>query len=483
MPTAAPDAPLPRARTKIVATVGPACCTEQQLYELIWSGADLFRLNMAHGEIAEKELVLERIDRASRRIERRVGILVDLAGPKIRLGELAGGVVECPLEARFRFVRGDVPRSANELVTTYEPLVDELAAGDRVLLADGTVALEVVARGGDWAECRVVQAGRVRSRQGVNLPGVKLSTPALTPADRAHAQWAADKGADFVSLSFVRSAEDIRQLKVLLAGAGSRAAVIAKIEKSEALDCLQSIVEAADGVMVARGDLGVEIDVARVPMVQKRIIATCRRYQKPVITATQMLDSMQASPRPTRAETSDVANAIIDGTDACMLSGETAIGAYPRESVAMMNQIALATEESFAQMVPEVRATIEIEGLHPITEAVVAGVGLIAQRLKARLIVVASHSGATALALANQRSYVPVLGVSDSETTLRKMSLYWGVTPMWEVTTFSTDKLLGQIETRGCREGTLRPGDRIVLVAGTRTAHSGHNAVFVHEVR
>lgn len=471
-----------RARTKIVATVGPACLEEHQLLELIQTGVDVFRLNMAHGDVDEKALIVQRIRRASERLERRVGILVDLAGPKIRLGELPNDLIECPLGAEFRFLRGDVAQTPQELVTTYEPLVDELAVGDRVMLADGTVGMEVFGRGPDWADCRVVQAGAVRSRQGVNLPGVKLSTPAMTVEDRRHAEWAAGAGADFVSLSFVRSADDVRSLKSLLQQTGSQARVVAKIEKPEALACLEAIVEATDALMVARGDLGVEIDVARVPMVQKQIIALANRHQKPVITATQMLDSMQHSPRPTRAEASDVANAIVDGTDACMLSGETAIGAYPRLAVDMMNRIALATEQMFEQQTPTSREVVRIEGLHPVTEAVVAGAGLMAQRLKARLIVVASHSGVTALALSKQRNYVPTLGVSDCETTLRQMSLYWGVTPMWRASVSSTEDLLSDIEAWGRRDGNLQHGDRIVLVAGTQAGGSGHNAVLVHEV-
>ena len=472
-----------RARTKIVATVGPACATEQQLLELIQAGVDVFRLNMAHGEIAEKAEIVDRIQRASERLQRRTGILVDLAGPKIRLGELPGDIIECTLGAEFRFVRGETSGAPNELVTTYEPLVDELAVGDQVMLADGTVGMTVIGRGPDWADCRVIQAGAIRSRQGVNLPGVKLSTPAMTADDRLHAEWATKIGADFISLSFVRSPDDIRGLKQLIKSAGSRAKIVAKIEKPEALSCLEAIVEATDCLMVARGDLGVEIDVARVPLVQKQIIALANRHQKPVITATQMLDSMQNSPRPTRAEASDVANAILDGTDACMLSGETAIGKYPRQAVSMMNRIALATEQLFEQEGPRVAAEVRIEGLHQITEAVVAGVGLMAQRLKAKLIVVASHSGATALALSKQRSFVPTLGVSDSDTTLRQMALYWGVTPLWDASVSSTEDLLRDIEAWGRQDGGLVTGDRVILVAGTHSTGSGHNAVLVHEVR
>ena len=302
-------------RTKIVATVGPVSRAEEPLQTLVAAGVDVFRLNMAHGSIAEHQETLDRIRRVSDAASRPIGVLVDLAGPKIRLGELPGGAVECVEGAEITFVSGTAA-GPGEFTTTYEPLVKELAVGDAVMLADGTVSLVVEERRADRARCRVVQGGIVRSRQGVNLPGVKLSVAAMSAADWQHAEWAAAAGADFVSLSFVRSAVEVKLLKELLRTRGSRARVVAKIEKREALDNLDSIVEAADVVMVARGDLGVEIDVAGMPMVQKQIIRVCQRWQKPVIVATQMLDSMLHSRRPTRAETTDVANAILDGADA-----------------------------------------------------------------------------------------------------------------------------------------------------------------------
>ena len=245
-------------------------------------------------------------------------------------------------------MRGEVTNNPDELVTNYPGLIDELHVGDRVMLVDGTVRLDVVERSIDWVACRVAQSGLIRNRQGVNLPGVKVSLPAMSDADRKHAVWAATNGADFVSLSFVRSPKEVLELKWLLTYHKSTAHVIAKIEKQEALDQLDEVVKAADGVMVARGDLGVEIDVARMPVVQKLIVATCNKYDRPVIIATQMLDSMQHSRQPTRAEVTDVANAILDGCDACMLSGETAVGEYPRSAVEMMHRVALATEPLFA---------------------------------------------------------------------------------------------------------------------------------------
>jgi pyruvate kinase len=501
--TSITPAPPEIVRTKIVATLGPASRSEEVLRGLVEAGVDVFRLNMAHGSIPEHEESLGRIRRVSDELGRPVGVLADLAGPKIRLGELPGGSLECAAGATLRFVRGTEPRNPDELTTTYPPLVDELAVGDSVMLADGTISLVVEERNADWARCRVVQGGVVRSRQGVNLPGVKLSVAAMSPADWQHAEWAAANGIDFVSLSFVRSAVEVKLLKELLRTRGSVARVVAKIEKREAIDNLDSIVDAADAVMVARGDLGVETDVASIPMVQKRIIRACQRYQKPVIVATQMLDSMQHARRPTRAETTDVANAILDGADACMLSGETAIGEHPRLVVEMMRRIAKETERQYladrwryldgrfaAQRgaagipVQEFLPSPEflVEGLHPITQAVVDAASRIAAELDAKLVVVASKSGLTAIARSKRRGAVPTVGLSDSAATLRQMALYWGVTPLATSSSSDTLELLGHVSEWGLRSGRLHRGDRILLVAGSGFGTGGHNMALVHEV-
>ena len=323
----------------------------------------------------------------------------------------------------------------------------------------------------------------------------------MSPLDWRHAEWAAAAGADFVSLSFVRSAVEVKLLKELLRTRGSKARVVAKIEKREAIDNLDSIVEAADAVMVARGDLGVEIDVASMPMMQKQIIRACQRFQKPVIVATQMLDSMQHSRRPTRAETTDVANAILDGADACMLSGETAIGDHPRLVVEMMRRIASATERQYLQdrrqfledTLGRSRAGISageflpppeflVEGLHPITQAVVDGASRIAAELDAKLVVVASRSGVTAVARSKRRGAVPTVGVSDDPATLRQMALYWGVTPLAALEGGDINTLLDHVSAWGLREGRLQRGDRILLVAGIGFGTGGHNMALVHEV-
>ncbi|MBM3954522.1 MAG: pyruvate kinase [Planctomycetes bacterium] len=494
---AAPGAADP-VRTKVVATLGPASRSDEGIRGLIDAAVDVFRLNMAHGTPDEHAAALAAIRRIADEAGRPIGVLVDLAGPKIRLGELPGGAVECAEGSLIRFVSGTSSTRPDEFVTTYPQLVDELSKGDSVMLADGTISLLVEERSADAAVCRVVQGGTVRSRQGVNLPGVRLSVAALSPADWQHAEWAAGAGADFVSLSFVRTAVEVRLLKELLRTRGSVARVIAKIEKLEALDDLEAIVDAADGVMVARGDLGVEIDVATMPMMQKRIIRTCQRYQKPVIVATQMLDSMHKSRRPTRAEATDVANAILDGADACMLSGETAIGDHPHLAVKMMRRIARATEELYLDdrkrvieqglaAVPGVIGEIVpppeklVDGLHPITQAVVDGAGRIAAQLGARLVVVATRTGLSALARSKRRGGVPTLGVSDNLASLRQMALYWGVTPL-AIEGDDVGAIVSQVTAWGRAAGRLSPGDRIVLVSSSGFARSGHDMAVVHEV-
>lgn len=482
MPPSAFTKRLAGCRTKIVATVGPACGTEEQLADLVDAGVDVFRLNMAHGEVEEHEQRLQAIRRISHRVRRPVAVLVDLGGPKMRLGEIAGGQVLCHEGELFRFIRGDVSDRPNELVTTYPLLVDELDVGDRVMLADGTVSLLVEEKDADGARCRVVQPGLVRSRQGVNLPGVKISLPAMSAEDRAAAAWAAKAGADFVSLSFVRKAEEVRELKALIKEHGSQARVIAKIEKPEALDNLLEIVRAADGIMVARGDLGVEIDVALMPVAQKRIISTCNEYQKPVIIATQMLDSMQRSLQPTRAEVTDVANAILDGGDACMLSGETAIGEHPRAAVEMVGRIARATEPLFRDRIPLPIPEVSAEGLHEITRGVVYGAGHMARQVNAKLLVVESHGGPTALALSKQRNYVPVVGVSESEKTLRQMCLYWGVSPMADAPANNSAALFTVLDDWARRHGYLTPGDRLVFVRGTNDIPPLYNLAMVYQL-
>ncbi|MEX0643275.1 MAG: pyruvate kinase [Pirellulales bacterium] len=482
--------PRQRSRTKIIATIGPASSEPTRLAELLRAGVDVFRLNMAHADVDEQQGHVDNIRSLSEELGEPIAILVDLAGPKIRLGDLPGDRLFCERDAEFWFVTGHQPQSENELTSTYGPLVKELRVGDRVMLADGTVTLLVEAKEPSRARMRVLQRGTIRSRQGINLPGVKLSVPAISVTDHQHALWAAQAGVDFVGLSFIRSPDEVRTLRDILRSSGSSARVVAKIEKREALDRLDEIVAEADVVMVARGDLGVEIDVAQMPIEQKRIIATCHRHQRPAIIATQMLDSMHDSSRPTRAEATDVANAILDGADACMLSGETAVGKYPLETVEMMNRIALATETSFQRRAPRA-SDCNSDDLHGITRAVVRAAGQMAHDLDAKLVFVASHSGRTALALSQHRSFVPTVGVSSCEETLRQMCLYWGVTPLRGAPACDMQGLIRHADHWACRMGYAVKGDRIVIVGGSHLAAGPngdamaggvHDVVLVHEV-
>lgn len=473
---------LDRCRTKIVATVGPACRDPQVLLELVRSGVDVFRVNTAHGKREEHQAVVDDIRAASLAAGRPVGILVDLAGPKIRLGQLQQDPIECKLGAEFVFVRGE-PKAPNQFSSTYTRLIDDLAVGNPILLADGTVSMVVTQVSKEEVHCKVTGAGILRSRQGINLPGAKLSVPSMTEADRENAIWAAQQKIDFVSLSFVRTPREVVALKELMRSANSDAYVIAKIEKREALDNLEEVVKAADGVMVARGDLGVEMDVAETPVAQKRIIAMCQKWRRPVIVATQMLDSMQQNRRPTRAEATDVANAIYDGADACMLSGETAIGLFPIETVQMMNSIMAVTEEYYvAKPPPRDEQSLLADEVTPVTAAVCSGAAHIAQQLNAKLVVIVTKSGATARIKAKQRDLIPTLGVSDNDQTLRQMCLLWGITPMSGLAIDDPPELRRQVAERGLAAGTLKKGDMLVFVTGGAYIKRAHNVLVVHEV-
>jgi pyruvate kinase len=472
---------LGEACTKIVSTVGPACDSVERLATLIEHGVDIFRINSAHGDRASHTATLEKIREASKLVGYPVGILLDLAGPKLRLGTLVEEPLVCEVGMELTFVRGDKAENPDQLTSSYARLIDELKPGNRVMLADGIVSLKVEQVTPTSARCRVTGGGEIRSRQGINLPGVNLSVSSMRPQDVDNAIWGAHQGVDFISLSFVRSAEDVRSLKNLLTSYESNALVIAKIEKREALDHLEAIVEAADGVMVARGDLGVEIDVAETPVAQKRIIRMCRSKLKPVIVATQMLESMHHNRRPTRAEASDVANAILDGADACMLSGETAIGEYPVEAVDTMNRIMIHTEKELLHTVLT-EPTASSNRVHEITSAVAQGATAIAESIRAKMIVIATRSGGTAWVKSKQRSLIPTLGASDNEETLRRMTMFWGIKPCRVSQLDDGEQLFDEISRWACQGGIVAPGDRIVFVTGNAVLHHAHNLLVVHSV-
>lgn len=471
-----------RIRTKIIATVGPACDTPERLAGLVEAGVDVFRINMAHGSRSYHDDTVTKIRQLSVELDQPLGILVDLAGPKIRLGELQGGQLNCASGQVVRLVRGEAAEHAGELVSNYPRLVDELAVGDQFLLADGLVRLVVQSKTSDDVTCIIENNGTIRSRQGINLPGVALSVPAITEDDRNNIDWAVSREIDFLGLSFVRTSNEIHALKAILNSHGSEALVIAKIEKAEAMAALEGIVDAADTIMVARGDLGVEIDVAETPVAQKRIIEECRRQYKPVIVATQMLDSMHHSPRPTRAEATDVANAIVDGADACMLSGETAIGDYPIDAVRMMNRIMAATEAMLESQKADEREPVGSGGIHKVTAAIVYGACRIVSRLKAPLMVVVTRSSGTARVKSKQRNFTPTVGVSVSETALRRMTLLWGITPLSGAPVTDGPALRSFIAQWGKEQGLLKEKDLVVFVTGTKVVPSAHNILAIHEV-
>ncbi len=380
--------------------------------------------------------------------------------------------------SQVRFVRGTQTENDDELVSLYEPLIDEVSAGDAMVLADGIARLEVLSKTADSATCVVVDGGIIRSRQGINLPATHLSIPAFGEVDRDNAIWAAKQGVDFVSLSFVRNASEIKQLEEVLVAHGSSAITIAKIEKREALANLESIIQASGAIMVARGDLGVEIDIEKTPLAQKRIIRTCLSLRKPVIVATQMLESMHTTKQPTRAEVSDVANAILDGADACMLSGETAIGEYPVEAVAMMQKIMYETEQMFDGRSSRMTAHDKPSGWS-ISDAVVYGAAQIARRVGAKMVVFASSTGDAALMKSKQRDFIPTVCITDQAEVYRRMSLYWGVTPVFAPQTMNPENLDRFIENWAKENAGLQVGDPLVIVCDTELVRGVHDTVMV----
>lgn len=482
-----PYAEGPMVKTKIVATLGPASNSTEMLERLMLAGADVFRINFAHASHEAHAETLANVREVAQKLRRVVGILGDLSGPKIRLGELPEEGLRCRFGAQFEFVRVADLERPDQLTCTYEQLIDDLQPGDRILLADGIVAMRVMSvdpQAGS-AVCEVVQPGVLRSRQGVNLPGVALSTPAITAKDAEDLQFALDNAFDFIGLSFVRSAADIRDLRRRIEEHGTRTPpwIVAKIEKTEAIDDIDAILKETDAVMVARGDLGVEADIARVPSLQKQIIRLCNEHRLPVITATQMLDSMQRSELPTRAEVSDVANAILDGTDAVMLSGETAIGEYPVEAVSMMSRIAQDVE----RLLPPRPMVDTLSGTRSrataITEAVVHGAGTAAEHLKADLIAVATRGGKTAMALSKQRYPMPILALTDRHEIARRMTLLWGVIPMkTPAVELNPHDLLQYIQEIGRDLKLLQTGSKLVIVGSSDWSTEWHDMLLAHVV-
>jgi pyruvate kinase len=467
-------------RTKIVATIGPSSQDSTTLERLIVAGVNVVRLNFYHGTHEGHGAVIERVREISARLDRPIAILQDLSGPKIRIGDLVGGEPVTLRDGATVTITTDesVPGSDSLLSTTYPALPRDVRPGDRILLDDGNLALKVVAVTGERVQCTVVNGGVLKPRKGMNLPGVALSTPALTEKDRADLAFGVEHGVDYVALSFVRRSQDVRETKALVAQLGGKAAVIAKIEKPEAIADLTGIIAEADGVMVARGDLGVELSTEEVPTLQKRIIAATNGAGKVVITATQMLESMVTSPRPTRAEASDVANAIVDGTDAVMLSAETAAGRFPVEAVETMARIAVYTEEHLAIEPPD-----KIVGRGSAAALALARVArAVAEELGCRLIVAFTVSGMTAELASTFQPRTPIVALTPRPETLRRLALWWGVAPLLTQEAETTDEMIARGEALLKARGLAAPGDTVLMLAGLSHTAGATNMLRVHTV-
>ena len=449
--------------SKIVCTIGPATRSPRMIRRLLEAGMDVARLNFSHGTHQEHAHSIAMLRNAAIEHEKPIAILADLQGPKIRTGPLAGSrPVQLRAGQRFVITTSRILGDSTRVNTTFTPLPREVHRGDRILLSDGLIELRVQRVRGREVICEVVNGGALGEHKGINLPGIKLRVPALTPKDRADLAFALKHGANYIAVSFVRRPEDVLLAKSLVRRAGLDTPVIAKLEKPEAIGNLAAILRAADGVMVARGDLGVEMSPERVPVVQKTIIARAREFRKPVITATQMLESMTENPRPTRAEASDVANAVFDGSDAVMLSAETATGKYPVEAVSMMARIIEEAESSITEF-PRPAPQEQLKVAETVAELVCHA----SRELHMKLIAVFTHSGFTARLVSRYRPLVPIIAFSPVAETRRRMALIWGVRPRNIRDIQKIDGLAAVAEKRLVEERLVRKGDVIGIVAGT----------------
>jgi len=448
-----------------------------RLSELLKAGVDVVRLNMSHGDHAGHERNLADLRTASAAVGRPVSVFIDLQGPKIRLGTFAGGPVTLVKADRFTITTRDVPGDRDQCSTTFAGLPRDVSPGDPILIDDGRITLRAVNVSDTDVECEVVIGGVVSDHKGINLPGVAVSVPALSDKDADDLRWGLAQGIDMVALSFVRSADDVQPVRAVMDEAGLSVPVIAKIEKPQAVANLDAVLDAFDAFMVARGDLGVELPFEDVPLVQKRIIHAARTRAKPVIVATQMLESMMSAPRPTRAEASDVANAVLDGADAVMLSGETAVGEYPVEAVSAMARIVQAVEEHGLRWIDAIE-------WHPhTTSGVVAwGAAAIAQQLNARYIVGFTLNGDTARRLARLRTQIPILSFTPLEKTRRELGVVWGLTTFVSKND-EVESMLAEMDHTLVDQGLAVKGETVVVVYGTPLGVAGKtNTVYVHRV-
>jgi len=465
-------------RAKIVATLGPATSSYDNIRAIIDAGVDVARMNLSHGSYEVHEGVYANVRKAADDAGKPVAVLVDLQGPKIRLGKFEAGPYELAEGDIFKITTEDIIGTKEISSTTFKGLPNDVKPGDYLLIDDGKVRVRVVAVDGPVVTTEVIVAGPVSNNKGINLPGVAVNVPALSDKDEADLRWGLKLGADLIALSFVRNARDIERVHEIMAEEGRKVPVVAKIEKPQAVDALEEIIEAFDAIMVARGDLGVELPLEQVPLVQKRAVEMARRNAKPVIVATQVLESMTTSPRPTRAETSDVANAVLDGADAVMLSGETSVGEYPTVTVQTMSRIVTSTEEHGLDRIQPL-------GTRPRTQsgAITLAAVEVADFVEAKFLCVFTESGESARRMARLRNKIPILAFTPEESVRRRMSLFWGVESFVVGRVTHTDQMVAQVDEALKSTGRAVDGDKVIIISGSPPGIPGTtNDIRVHRV-
>ncbi|WP_242087831.1 pyruvate kinase [Microbacterium lacticum] len=465
-------------RAKIVATLGPATESYEMIRAIIDAGVDVARLNLSHGSYAEHEGRFANVRKAADDAGRAVAILVDLQGPKIRLGKFSDGPHELAVGDTFRITTDDVVGTRDLVGTTFKGLAGDVKPGDYLLIDDGKVRVQVESVDGPVVTTKVVVAGQVSNNKGINLPGVAVSVPALSEKDEQDLRWGLQAGADLIALSFVRDAADITRVHEIMAEEGRKIPVIAKIEKPQAVDNLEEIIDAFDGIMVARGDLAVELPLEAVPIVQKEAVELCRRMAKPVIVATQMLESMTYSPVPTRAEASDVANAVLDGTDAVMLSGETSVGKYPVLTVQTMARIVESTEDHGLERIPPVSAKPRTQG-----GIITLAANEVAEFVGAKFICIFTESGDTARRMSRLRPGIPMMAFAVDPAIRRRMALTWGVQSTLVEHVAHTDLMFIQVDEFFLGQGLAKEGDKVVVISGSPPGIIGStNDIRIHKI-
>jgi len=465
-------------RAKIVATLGPATNSYDTIRAVIEAGVDVARMNLSHGTYEVHEEVFANVKKVAADLGKPVAVLVDLQGPKIRLGKFSDGPHELTIGDIFTITTEDIEGTKDICGTTFKGLPHDVAMGDTLLIDDGKVNVRVLDTDGVRVRTEVVVGGFVSNNKGINLPGVAVNVPALSEKDEDDLRWGLRIGADYIALSFVRSASDVVRVHEIMAEEGIRLPVIAKIEKPQAVDAIDEIVDAFDAIMVARGDLGVELPLEQVPLVQKRTVEAARRMAKPVIVATQMLESMISSPVPTRAETSDVANAILDGADAVMLSGETSVGDFPAITVTTMARIIENTEEHGLERILPL-------GTKPRTQggAITLAAAEVADFVEAKYVCVFTESGDSARRMSRLRFRIPMKAFATNETIRRRMALYWGITSYLVDPVTHTDQMFTEVDDSLLAEGLAKPGDKVVVISGSPPGVAGStNDIRVHIV-